>query len=131
MKVEVTSVESLPWITYEKCVLSFLCTMISLLANKRPPKSLPPLFCITIPKLVTCFLADMCRDIFRWGEGCLTIWPATSSNSFNVTDQKMSQNKTVNISLTTWPSFDQLSCNFRNIGGVAPPVPSNKHFSAS
>ena len=31
--------------------------------------------------------------------------------------------KTVAISLAAWPTFDQLSCNFRNIGGLTHPIP--------
>ena len=53
-----------PTMDYEKCAFPVLCILKSLPANKLPPKGLPLWFCITIPKLVNCLLAEMCRGHF-------------------------------------------------------------------
>jgi len=48
------------------------------------------------------------------GGGVLTIWPTTAAKKF--------MENTITIS--AWLTFDQLSCNFENIGeGVTPPAP--------
>jgi len=49
----------------------------------------------------------------------LTIEPTTATNN-----KKFTEN-TVTISLAAWMAFDQLSCNFKNNGGVTPHAPTN------
>ena len=40
----------------------------------------------------------------------------------NFVKKEMVTESTVTISLAAWPTFDQLSCIFENIGGMTPPI---------
>ena len=64
------------------------------------------------------YIADavMCRDTLRWGEGRF-------NHLTNYCYLKKITENTMANSLAALLTFDQLSCNFEDIGDVSPPRP--------